>query len=247
MQIDESKVNVSVEFAPGEKEKTLVVRYDEPAKNYDPEVVTLDGVIITPSEFVTKRGDLVNPDKSHVIFNRKQHEITLVVDADSRFKTTVKGKMELNPFLKSLHLNDPKNPFSMAGLTELIQFAKIHFKDRTKHKPLMYSLKNYKATVEKTVEEWNDRDKGEKGSKVNKKLIEATEAVSLDFVLSVPIFVGGNKKIDIPVTVAKEPGETNVQLFLEYDEWEEVVENEIDEVFKDQMEFFQQFVIIEKS
>lgn len=241
----ENKFDFKAHFEPGEKEKVLVIRYDDPLKVHDPEKVVLEGVITTPSEFVTKRGDLVDPKKSYVEFSKKELSITLTVNEADKFKTIVKGKLVRNPFLNMLRINTSQ-PFGVAELRKALQFAPIHFKDRDRHKSLMFSLSNYKAKVEKTVEEFNDRKEKTKGSSVKKSIVEVSQDFVFDFILFTPLFLGG-PKVEIPITVAMEPGDGSVDLLLEYDDWEHVQEREIEAIFEQESKFFAAFAIVNKD
>lgn len=241
----DNKFDIQMHFAPGETEKILVIRHDEPKKVYEPSAVSLKGTIKTPSEFVTKRGDLVDPKVSHVTFDKDKLSITLVVKESEVHRTTVVGQLERNPFLNRLRINSD-SPWTIPALRKELKFAKIHFKDKTAHKQIIFGLNNYISRVEKTIEEFNNRETKTKGSSVKKQLVEVSEGVNFDFTLFTPLFVGG-PKVEIPLRIEKEPGDGQVELFIEYDEWEELQEKEINEVFSEQMDFFKQFAIVEKS
>lgn len=242
MAQSEKELNLNV--TPIDGEQKVVIRHDEPIRIYDPTIVELEGTITAPSEFYMKRQEECVTNECHVTFSKKKTEIKLVVREKDHFKTTVIGKLIRSPFLKGLQINS-NSGYSIQGLREALKRARIHFADKPAHKALMVKLMNFTAKVETVVSEHNDRE-GAKGITVDGKIKSAFEPNALDFVLSVPIFEGG-RKIDIPITIEMEPKGGQVELFLVYDELEEVIEKEIDEIFADQAEIFKDIVIIQKD
>jgi len=242
----EENLNIKVDFAAGETEKLLVIRHDNPKKDPDPEVVTLSGIITSPSEFVRKRGELVYPKKSHVVFSRTDLKIELVVNEDSKFKSVIVGQMVDHPLLKALRINKA-NPFTIESLKKVIQYEKSNFKDPDRFRSIIFQLENFKVKVNTTVEKFNNRETKEKGASVKKELSDATTDFNFNFTLYIPFFVGGNVKYDMPIEIGIEPGDSTVELYPEWDEYEKKREEAIDELWAQEMEYFKDFVIIEKS
>lgn len=247
MKPEETNFNIEANFAPGEAQKLLVIRFDNPAKDYDPERINIAGTIRTPSEFYNKRSDIIDPKKGYVEFSKEQRKITLILNSENKFFAKIEGKLKMSAFLNSLHINDGDHPYSLPGLRKTLKNKRMYFDDKATYKPLMLALQNYTATVEKTIQEWKEDTKQKAtGVKIERKLSQAAEEFKFDFVLSVPIFEGG-EKIKIPITVVVEPGETGVELFLEYDDLDEKIEDEIDRIFVEEAEHFKEFAIIEKD
>lgn len=237
-------LHVKVDFAEGESKKTLVIRYDDPKKVYDKQKLTLSGTITTPSEFYQKRKENINPKKGHVTFSKNKRQIVLTVNAESHFKQVITGELKKHAFLNSLHIND-NVPYSIPGLRQTLKQKGMYFKDKQAYKALVLSLQNYNATVEKTISEWKETEGQKKtGVKIEKRLSETTTGMKFDFTLNLAIFEGG-KKVDVPITVVIEPGDGQVELFLEYDDLDEKIEKEIEEIFESQMEIFNEFALIE--
>lgn len=245
MSQTEQKLNITPVFSADCPVNTLVIRYDEALKVYDPVAVKLEGVITTPSEYVTKRGDLVDSLKSNVVFSRDALTIELTVNETDKFKTVIKGSLQDSPFLNSLRLNS-ESPFQIKELRALLKKSKIHFRDPDRYKALIIQMENYRSTVQTSYEQFNNKETKEKGASIKKKISETSENFNFDFVLKTPIFVGG-EPVEMPITVSIEPGDSFVELFLEYDDFELKREEEIDRVWKDQMDYFNSFVIVEKS
>jgi len=239
----EQELNLHLIGSPG-TETTHVIRHDEPLKVYDPTIVTLDGIITSPWEFFNKRRPECTFDDCHVVFSKKSLSITFIVREKDKFKTTVTGKLKRTDFLSSLKLNQTTG-YTIKELMEKLKFARMYFKHKEEHKKLLIKLRNFTATVEKTVSEVNDR-KTEKGSVINEKIINFTEENALDFVLSVPIFEG-QPKVDIPISIEMEPRNGDVILFLIYDDFDEIQEETIEAIFKEQKEKFDDFACIDKD
>lgn len=242
--MEENELNLTVNFPAGENVKTLIIRHDNPAKDYDPEILKIEGIITTPSEFLSKRNHLSPPDESHVIFSKKDQTITFVVNEKNKFKTTVIGKLKKHPFISSLKINKDSG-YTIKELGEVLRFQRMHFKHKEDHKNLVFKLQNFTAKVETTKTEANDH-KGDKSSFINEKIINFTEENAIEFTLLIPLFEGG-PKVDIPIRTEIEARAGDVVIFLLYDELDEVIEKTINDLFTEEMEKFAAFPVIEKD
>lgn len=240
----EENLNLKLEFAPGESQKLLVIRHDEPLPHREPTPVTIEGIITTPSEFLAKRGDQCDPKKCYVIFSKKGLSITFVVNESDHFKTRITGTLKLAPFLKGLKINSDSG-YTIKELAAALKFQRMHFKNKVDHKNLMFTLENFTAKVETVKGEANDH-KGDKKKFVNEKIVQFGESSNLDFVLLTQIFEGG-PKVEVPIRVDMEPRDGDVNLFLMYDELEEDKESAVEEIFTTEMEKFKEFPVIEKD
>lgn len=167
----------------------LIIREGQARKELDeiaPISLKLSGAIQSVSEFLSKRKDEIAQNQAHIIVNREDVSIKLVVN-ESRpyYRGEVYGKLEYHPAFVRFGINTGKvwNP------TDLALFFKMNrafFSDRTVNMSLVSTLMNFTATVNQKIERAIS-EKGDRGDNftqvVNSNLPES-------FYIQCPIFKG---------------------------------------------------------
>ena len=206
-----------------------VIRYGQAAEILKPQKVELHGTITAPADFVANRNP--DPHSCHAIFSKEDYSISLVCDEKSPISTEITGKLTLNKFLKSLRINDSKQPYQRAELADAFKFARRFFVDKVAHKDLIRSLNTFD---DKVFLEHNQTKDG----KVGVKNVEQKSRVELglqnqEILLSIPIFEGADYEV---VRLAFEIEARNgiVLFWLVSDELPETIEGLADVVFMDE-------------
>jgi hypothetical protein len=112
--------------------------------------------------------------------------ITLIVDEDSAYFKQIKGQLALSDeILSKFQINSSKE-WSSHDLAELIKMNRRYFESKDAAMKLVTTLRNFKAKVEKEIENIKD-------DKANFRALKAQKVESNlpdDFNINIPIFKG---------------------------------------------------------
>lgn len=155
----------------------------------EPQIITISGVLDTPLKWLEKRVGEIGEKNSHIIVNREKMSITLIIDEEDHYSTTISGKMELHPAFIKLGINTGsyKTAFDMA---ELFKMNRSYFENRQAAMELVTLLRSFKATIDKQVELEHNPNKGDKKVFVA-QTVDSNLPSSFKFVI--PIFKGSEK------------------------------------------------------
>lgn len=195
MEGKEQKISINVEKGVSE----MIIREGDAPKVLDPKApvkTKISGVIGTPLEYLQKRVNTgqFEQEKSHIIVNRENVSITLVINEDDEYKRgTIKGVLELHPKFKEFGINANK----LWTPTELGMFFKMNrafFPDRAENIKLVSELMNFTATVNNSIE----RSVKENGNRTDNFAQVVNSNLPASFVLNIPIFKGKSaEKLEI--------------------------------------------------
>lgn len=195
MEGKEQKISINVEKGVSE----MIIREGDAPKVLDPKPpvkTKISGVIGTPLEYLQKRVNTgqFEQEKSHIIVNRENVSITLVINEDDEYKRgTIKGVLELHPKFKEFGINANK----LWTPTELGMFFKMNrafFPDRAENIKLVSELMNFTATVNNSIE----RSVKENGNRTDNFAQVVNSNLPASFVLNIPIFKGKSaEKLEI--------------------------------------------------
>ncbi len=200
-------VNDNKPTQPSDKE--LVIRTGEAEKILYPTKVALSGVISAPAEFYDKRKQLHNADRCHVVYNKKTAEIKLVVDENYPAQNyEVIGKISKNPDLEVFKINSTFT-FTVKELMQILKFNRVFFADKDDNNKIVLALQNFKAKVEKTLEDSSNN----RGNDAKISITKLEHELQESFMLEMPIFKGGeNKKFRVEICVQASDGSVVVWL-----------------------------------
>jgi len=231
-------------FQPGEEGKVLTIRVGDAPKLLDevkPNNVRLSGVISAPSAFYNKRKHLHNKDECHVIFDKSAGTIKLVVNETvtlSNYEVT--GTVIKNPDLDDFGINEQK-VFSVKELMQVLKFNRVHFVDKDDNAKIVASLQNFKAVVEKTIEDHNDQ----RGNENKQKIQKLETGLKENFVLAMPLYKGGDTKT-FTVDILCQITDGGIVVWLESRDLKELGVNSMNAIIDSELKNFEEIVCIEK-
>ena len=167
----------------------MVIREGEAPKVYDPQQLSICGVIDTPLRWLEKRKDYIDHKQCCVYFNRDDMKILLNVNEHDHFCDDICGKLIISQEFKKFGINEGKYVTGLE-LSDLIRMNRTYFEDKGKAMELVTIMRNFKATVTKEIET-NDDEKGNRMAYV-RQVVEGNQPPS--FELCIPIFKGQPKK-----------------------------------------------------
>lgn len=171
--------------------KTVEVLIGSTLEPKEPEKVEIFGTLEAPLKWLEKRVTEIDQKKCHVIVNREDMSILLIIDEKDHYHTSIEGKLQLHPaFLKfGINQGEYRTPIEMS---EHIKMNRSYFENRQEAMELVSLLRNFKAKIDKEVEADIDLRKGDRrvlvAQKIDSNLPEA-------FNINVPIFKGQKPKI----------------------------------------------------
>lgn len=171
--------------------RELVIRQGNAIPAKEPEVVNIDGTITAPFVWIEKKGTYT-PDhvafENHIVVDRDNMSITLIENERSPYRNTIKGSLQFSKEYKTLGINDGKYVNTLQ-LAERIKMNLACFENRAEAMELVFALKNFKAKVNKDLENsTNDR-----GSRTL-AMIQAVESnIPEAFNFLIPLFKGTEK------------------------------------------------------
>lgn len=222
--------------------KTVEVLIGSTLEPKEPEKVEIFGTLEAPLKWLEKRVTEIDQKKCHVIVNREDMSILLIIDEKDHYHTSIEGKLQLHPaFLKfGINQGEYRTPIEMS---ELIKMNRSYFENRQEAMELVSLLRNFKAKIDKEVEADIDLRKGDRrvlvAQKIDSNLPEA-------FNINVPIFKGQKPKI-IECETYFNPNDLTCTLVSPEanDITEEIKDGEIDKVIASIAEVAPDIAIVE--
>lgn len=222
--------------------KTVEVLIGSTLEPKEPEKVEIFGTLEAPLKWLEKRVTEIDQKKCHVIVNREDMSILLIIDEKDHYHTSIEGKLQLHPaFLKfGINQGEYRTPIEMS---EHIKMNRSYFENRQEAMELVSLLRNFKAKIDKEVEADIDLRKGDRrvlvAQKIDSNLPEA-------FNINVPIFKGQKPKI-IECETYFNPNDLTCTLVSPEanDITEEIKDGEIDKVIASIAEVAPDIAIVE--
>lgn len=222
--------------------KTVEVLIGSTLEPKEPEKVEIFGTLEAPLKWLEKRVTEIDQKKCHVIVNREDMSILLIIDEKDHYHTSIEGKLQLHPaFLKfGINQGEYRTPIEMS---EHIKMNRSYFENRQEAMELISLLRNFKAKIDKEVEADIDLRKGDRrvlvAQKIDSNLPEA-------FNINVPIFKGQKPKI-IECETYFNPNDLTCTLVSPEanDITEEIKDGEIDKVIASIAEVAPDIAIVE--
>jgi hypothetical protein len=174
------KLNVSVN---GET-KVLEVLQGEALPRKEPQRVVVKGLVNAPFEFLLKRTP--DPKTSHLIVDVAKGKLELIVDEKSPYSDIISGELELNPDYEKFGINQSCKTYDTFELADFIKLNRYFFSDKDVAMKLVSVLKNFKAKVDKQIEQ-SSNDRGNTRL-LHNQVVESNIPEAFDIV--VPIFKG---------------------------------------------------------
>ncbi len=227
-----------------EEGKILIIREGEAPKQLDaikPNKVHISGVISSPREFYSKRKQLHNKDKCHILYDVLKGCIILVVDENySNDNYQITGTLEKNSELEKFRINTGHH-FEPKQLLDVLKFNRIYFANTADNAKICLALQNFKAKVNTALENSNDL----RGDKLNNLHSKIEHDLQESFVLDITIFKGQPKtQFKVDICVELRAGE--VYVYLESVQLKDLQMSQSDGILKEELKSFGDIVCIEQ-
>lgn len=182
----------------------------EAPKNFYPTKVKVSGNAHAVSDFI--KGLSCNLDVCKVIITINADRLSIVLDSDPESENEgyiVTAKIEKFLDLQNFGINQEKF-FSLKDLEKHIRMNRFYFADKDAHMALAGQLRSFKAKVDSDITQMQDQ-RGNKANAFNKTV---TSDLAADFVLTIPIFKGGEPKT-FRVEICYDVTDSAVRFWLE--------------------------------
>lgn len=175
----EKYINVNV----SENAQVVEILQGEALPRKEPRRVIVRGLINAPFEFLLKRNP--NPENTHLIVDLSEGKLELVVDEKNYYSDIITGKLELNPDFEKFEINTGLSRDTFE-LSDFIKMNRFFFADKNVSMKLVSDLKNFKAKVNKQIEQSNN-DRGNTRF-LHDQVVDSNIPEAFDLVI--PIFKG---------------------------------------------------------
>lgn len=212
-----------------------------------PEKIILKGNIKAVSAFIKKRyrGRIgkglqsVDQEKAVVIVQDDRMGMVLMLDPENVFGLEVHANLESTPELTQFGINNEQQ-FTREALVKMIRFNRRFFKAGTQQALLEAYMKlQLTGNTELSVSSDNRGNK----EAVFKKFINS-QNIPQEFILEIPIFRGFEPET-FRVEICIEATDASVRFWFESVELTELIEKRKTEILDAELEYCQDFVIIE--
>ena len=229
--MEELKVNVTAESGSSE----IIMRTGDALKVYDPIPLRIQGQITAPREFYDTRkiqGGYFNAHNTHITVNRDKGEIVLKHNESDNFFNQITGTLSPSTEYETLGINKdaPKSPQELATLLKRNRFL---FADKQEGMKIISDLMAFKGSVKSDVEAVRD----DRGNRKNSVQVAVESNVPLSFMLTLPLFKGGEKQ-RLKVDILLEAKGHIVDCYLESIEAIEAMQERRSEVIDEQLSAF---------
>lgn len=175
-------------ITPVEGISEVVIREGTALPLKEPVKVIISGVISAPLIWILKRVSIIATLLCNIKFSYENSTITYTEDENNAYGAVITGKLEESKEFKEFGINSSnyKTPLEMS------EFFKMHrsfFENHQAAMSLVTVLKNFKAKVDRQVEQEVNLNKGDKRLILN-QVVETN--VPEKFNLVIPIFKGAD-------------------------------------------------------
>lgn len=220
----------------------IIIREGKAVEVREPVKVNITGTIDAPARWLETRFDCLKEKTCYVIVNREGMTITLRCNENNHYGTVIMGVLEISPEIRKFRINEGHyiTNFEMA---ELFKMNRSHFENKQEAMRLVSELQNFKAKVDKELENSNN-NRGDRRMLVS-QAVEHNLPEAFNLVL--PIFKGTPKQT-IQVEVYVNPSDFTCTLVSPEanDLIEEMRDTEMDAVIERIKERCPNIVIIEQ-
>ena len=215
-----------------------------------PERLRISGQIESVNAYLSGRRGTTQPhgalqhidrDLAVITMDEANMTITLDVDPNHPFGTTVVGKLEFNPDLFAWFINKDKQ-FTREQLITLFRFNRRFFVDQSQHAIILDAYQKLNLVGQSTLKKESD-NRGNKDEAFKKTIDSRT--IPTEFSLLMPIFKGQPAR-KFRVEVCLDATDASVRFWFESVELIEIIELDRRAIFNNQVEGYTDFVIIWK-
>lgn len=174
-----------------EGQNTLTILQGDAPEQLDilePVKVDLSGTIEAPLNWLEKRVGDIDQHKAHIIVNRDNLRILLVINEDDPYNIgNIKGELKYSEIFLKLGINSDKQ-WQPEVLSRFFKLNRSIFVDKTENMKVVGALKQIETKVEQAV----SRERQENGNVgLSFKQQVANSNIPEQFKLKIPVFSGG--------------------------------------------------------
>lgn len=186
-----SNSNEQFNFDVSRETSEVTILHGQALERQHPKSVNITGTIGSPVEWMSKRfSESVGEDNDHVIVDRDSMLIQLVENEKDVNTNKITGRLEFHRKFIDFGINAGvyKTPFEMA---EFIKMNRSYFENKKYAMDLNTQLRNFKAKVDRQIEQEYNPNKGDKRVLLN-QVVNAN--VPDSFNVNLPVFKGTEKQ-----------------------------------------------------
>jgi hypothetical protein len=231
--------------------KEIVIREGNAALvNGAPNVILIGGILKAPAQYLkekvsgtdviamgvdvplnlTESMKIYNPKRSHVLVDRHNGSLTLVLNEKDSYADKIQGTLSMFKDLEELGINKEKR-YTINELIKVVKRNKYYFAELQEHGDFLISLTNFNTKVSTEIKHVKENN-GSKLDSVQKIVNENKSAPT--FKLSIPIYKG-YPKVVFEVQVVVDVTDVNVTFTLESVDLFDLVKNRKDEYIDEQL------------
>lgn len=169
--------------------KAMILHGQAPKQldNLAPVKIDIQGVIHAPLEFLKHRVNDIDQHKAHILVNRDNLTIILVICEDDPYlRGEVMGKLQLSKIFINLGINANKQ-WEPAQLGQFLKLNRAFFTSREDCDRVVNALKSFNAKVNQTIE----RETKENGNRAQSFRQAVDSNIPEKFTLRIPVVSGG--------------------------------------------------------
>jgi len=216
----------------------VVIRHGVALPVREPIPLNIVGSITSPSAFYNKRHELIDKQKAHVTFSKKTREIILNINERDYFCDTITGRLIINPDLVDFSVNT-KTYRTPKDLAQFLKMRKHLFAKKEQNMDVVTALNTMTAKVETDLEQKQDI-KGNERKLIDKKV---TSNIQLEFVLTMPIFVG-QPACTFRIEIGTDATDSTIRVYLESQELEELIVTEGGKLIDAEVTLFEDDLVV---
>ena len=187
------KLNVTIENGV----KTLEIRQGDALPLREKRQLIIIGNIDTVKEWLKFRVNEISQKSCNIRINRDKMAITLEINENDKLLDTIEGKLQLDEAFETFEINTGKY-LTNFEMSDLIKMNRSHFENKSDAMKLVSELRNFKAKVDRDLEN-SDDNRGNRKLLIN-QIVESN--LPENFKLHIPIFKGLPKQtIEVEVNV----------------------------------------------
>lgn len=214
----------------------------------EPKSITIDGDITTISNFVKiRRGEAkgiqqLNAETIIVEADKNGRVITMKLDPESHYSTTIIARLQQSEELKKFNINADRR-YERKELLKLLKFGRHFFTNKQQYDSVIAGLSAVRMKTTAEIEQSSDT-KGNRKSLDEVNTVMSEGFVSL-FTLALPLFKGFTPE-NIEVEICFDVLNGQPSFWLESVGLSELLETKVDAIFELELDNVRDFVIIYK-
>jgi hypothetical protein len=165
---------------------TVTILQGKALPQREPEKVNIKGNIESVLEYLSKRVGQIEQEVCHILIDRHQMTITLIVSENSFYQGRITGALELHPDLQKWNINTGET-WTPKQLSEFVKMNRSCFQSKDIAMKLSKELQDIKVKVEKEAEK-SDNNRGDYKAMIAQKVIHSN--IPESFKLNIPVFKG---------------------------------------------------------